>query len=140
MRIGDALLFADGTSQTTSGMPSRTSATYTTASLAAGARESGVVPMAPGYRLLRLRTDRLARVRLYATAAHRDADAARAIGTDPTADHGLALDYVTTATSVLTLSPLVDGFADSAAVPITVDNRDAAAGTVTVTLTYVRTE
>lgn len=142
MRVSTPLVFGDGTVQTTAALEARTrtTATFTTASLAPNARSSGTITMAPGYRLYRLQTDRLARVRLYDTLVHREADVARAAGTDPTGDHGLVLDYVTTSTATLTLSPLVDGFADSAAVPITVDNLDNATGTITVTLTYLRTE
>lgn len=124
----------------------RTTASITTASLASLAAESGTVTLAKGYRLLQLQTDRPARVRLYTTAAKRDADAARALGANPTAgDHGLMLEVVT-ATGVLTLdlSPTVDGFngdtTPSSTVYYAVTNLDTATGTVTVTLTWVRTE
>ena len=75
----------------------RQTTTFTTASLAANAGESGTLTLAKGYRLLKLMTTRPARVRLYTTAAKRDADVARPIGTAPTGDHGCLLDLVTTA-------------------------------------------
>jgi uncharacterized protein DUF4082 len=80
--------------------PSRQTATITTASLANNAQETGTVTLAKGYRLLRLTTDKAARVRLYSTTAKRDADLARAVGTDPTGDHGVMFDFVTTAPPV----------------------------------------
>jgi hypothetical protein len=123
----------------------RTTATKTTASLAAGAREAGTVVLGWGFRVYKLSTNRPARVRLYDTVAHRDADLARAAATEPTGDHGVLLDYVTQAGALAaTLSPLVDGFDGDAtldmAIPITIDNLDSVTGTVSVTLTYVRTE
>jgi hypothetical protein len=126
-------------------LPARATATKTTASLAANASESGTVTITRGYRLYTLQTNRPARLRLYTTTAKRDADAARAIGTDPTGDHGLILEFITTAT-VLTadLSPMVDGFdgkpTPDGAIPYRITNLDTSTGTVVLTLGYVRTE
>jgi hypothetical protein len=101
--------------------------------------------MEAGYRVLRLATNRAARVRLYTTTAKRDADTARAVGVTPTGDHGLVLDVVTTSgVLALDLSPTVDGWDAKAtpdgAIPIRVTNLDNVTGTVNVTLTYLRTE
>lgn len=52
------------------------------------------------------------RARLYASSAHRTADLARPIGTDPTGDHGLFLEVVLDAAEELTLSPSVHAFSD----------------------------
>ena len=84
-------------------------------------------------------------MRLYTTAAKRDADAARALGTDPTGDHGVILEVATSADLLgLDLSPLVDGWdgkdEPDGEIPITIDNLDASAGTVTATFTWLRTE
>lgn len=101
--------------------------------------------MASGYRVLRVSTDRVARVRLYTTAAKRDADATRPAAGTPTGDHGLLLDVLTT-TSMLTLdlSPTMDGWdakvTPDGVIPITVDNLSGSTGTVTATLTYLQTE
>jgi hypothetical protein len=127
------------------GLPSRASAAKTTASLAAGASETGTITLAKSYRLLRLSTNRPARVRLYTTAAKRDADAARPIGTDPTGDHGLVLEFASTASMLAAdLSPQADGSnleaSPTAAIPISITYLDAGAGTVTATLTYLTTE
>ena len=125
--------------------PSRSTTAKTTASLAAGAQETGAVLLAAGYRVYRVDTDRPARVRLYTTAAQRDADAGRALGTDPTGDHGLLLEVATTSSLLgLDMSPVVDGFdgkvTPDGQIPITIDNLDSSAGTVTATFTWIRSE
>lgn len=122
----------------------RTTATYTTASIANLAEDTGTITMKKGYRLLRIQVDKASRVRVYTKAAARTADAARAIGTDPTGDHGLVLEYVASGAVNVGLSPTVDGFNDEAApvntIPIAIQNRSGATGTVTLTLTYIETE
>ena len=130
---------------TVAGPPVRAASSITTTSLAANASYTGAIPLAIGYRLYSIQTDRPARVRLYGTTAQRDADLARAVGTDPAANSGLMLDFVTTPTMLsAALSPLVDGAnlatTPSTSIPITVQNLDTATGTVTVTLTYIKTE
>lgn len=123
----------------------RLTGTHTSSSLAVNAQQSTTFTLkdAAAFRLYKIETDREARVRLYTTTAKRDADAARPVGTDPTGDHGLILDVVTT-TGVLSLelSPVVDAYLPGTAgtVPITVDNLSAGTSTVLVTFTYVRTE
>lgn len=74
------------------------SASKTTASLAAGVTETGTVPF-PGKSgiIVETTTSAPARLRLYGTAALRDADLARPLGTDPSGLHGLLLELVTTA-------------------------------------------
>lgn len=129
----------------TGALADRLTATVTTPILATGASWSGLITLAVGWRLYRITTSRPARIRLYGTAAKRDVDAPRPVGTDPTGDHGLLFEYVTY-TGVLGtyLSPLVDGASfespASSAVPVTVENKDTGAGTVVLTLIYVRTE
>ena len=123
----------------------RSTATYTTASLVFQASEFGLIQLTVGYRLYAMTVSRLARVRLYDTVAHRDADVARAPGVRPLDDHGLMFDYVaaSVAQQNVTLSPVVDGFDGQSTptgnVPITVNNLGAT-GTVAVTLTFLRTE
>ena len=123
----------------------RATAAHSTASLAVNATENAQIAMAKAYRLLRIQTNRPARLRVYTTAAKRTADAGRAVGTDPTGDHGVVLDYVTTASLLAAdLSPAVDGAnleaIPTADIPIAVENRDSGAGVVTVTFTYLPEE
>lgn len=123
--------------------PTRTTALATTSSLANGASESLTATLAKGYRLYSISTSRPARVRVYTTTAARTADAARTAAEDPAADAGVVLDYVTTDTSVHSLSPMVDGASleasPSSSIPLSVTN-NGTTGTVTVTLVWIQTE
>lgn len=115
------------------------------ASAAAASGASGTIQLASGYRLLKLTTNRPAWTKLYATAAHRDADAARRLGDDPVGDHGVVIDFATFEGDLSwALTPIVEG-ADlkappDGAIPVHITNLDDAAGTVSVTLLWVRTE
>jgi hypothetical protein len=122
----------------------RTTTIFTTASLANNAIAAGGVTIASGYRLLRIATNQAARVRLYTTTAKRDADSTRAFTTSPTGDHGVVLDYATSALVLAAdLSPVVDGYdgksTPDGVIPYSVTNL-ATTGAVTVTLTWLRTE
>jgi len=92
-----------------------------------------------------LATNRAARVRAYSTSAHRTADAARAAGTDPTGNHGLLLEVVTTAAMLsIDLSPPVN-LVNLDGTPVTtiyfaVTNLDTGTGVVTTTLTVRQAE
>lgn len=124
----------------------RTTASYTTASLGAGATETGTIAMAKAFRILRIQTSAPARVRIYPNAAARTADAARAVGVDPAAGVPVTLDYVTTASigtsAPADLSPLTDGAnteaTPSASIPISITATGA--GAITLTLTYLSQE
>ena len=125
------------------GFVARTTATLTTASLADDATEDNTITLKQGYRILKIETDVAARVRVYSSTASRTADASRPIGTDPTGAHGVILDFVTTP-SVLEwwLNPAVDGYMTTSTdtVPVAVTNLSGSTDTVTVTLTWVRSE
>jgi hypothetical protein len=117
----------------------------TTPSIAAGATHTGFFALAVSYTLLRLTMSVPARLRIYTTSTKRDADLARAVGVEPAGDHGLLLEYITTA-SVLDadLSPTVTGF-DNDAIPdgqiaFTITNLDVAARTIGIQLTWLRQE
>lgn len=123
----------------------RLTGTHTSSSLAPDAQQSTTFTLkdAAAFRLYKIVTDQEARIRLYTTTAKRDADAARPVGTDPTGDHGVILDVVTTASVLsLELSPTVDAYLPGTAgtVPITVDNLSGGTTAILVTFTYVRTE
>lgn len=122
----------------------RATATYTTGVLtASGGQEMGLVTLSKGYRLYKVTTDRPARVRLYNYADYRDLDATRPIGTDYPRrfDGGLHFELVTTANALTWYTnPVVDGFSDTAQIPITVDNLQDQDATVTVEFTYLPTE
>lgn len=115
-------------------------AAYVTAGLTANNYETGRITMpSTGVRVFRIVTDHAARVRLYTTPTKRDNDIARAVGVDPTGDHGLLLEIVTTAAMLsLDLSPEVlaanmEGLPDND-MPITVTRLDSG-GSAAVTVT-----
>jgi hypothetical protein len=120
----------------------RTSTTITTASLAVNATENSTKAFSAAYRLLNITTDRACRVRLYTTSAKRTADASRAIGADPTGDHGLVFEFVATAAVTdYDLTPLVDGYCPTGTdVYYAIENRSSGTSTVVVTFDWIRTE
>jgi hypothetical protein len=128
------------------GSASRATATATTSSLAANAKDSTTtIPLAKSYRLISIATSRPARVELYTTAAAKTADAGRDIGLDPTSSAGVVLDYVTPAASTTySFSPVVEGSnlegTPTSTISMRVTNLDVTTGTVVVTLIYVATE
>lgn len=123
----------------------RTTATFTTASVANEANATGTIDLGKAYRLYTITTSASARVRLYTTIAKRDADLTRPMGSVPLGDHGLILEFITDSSSGFLgadLSPLVDGFDGDAdgLVPYSVTNKTGATGTITVTFSYIKTE
>jgi hypothetical protein len=122
----------------------RTTVSYTTASLNNLAVETGTVALPAGFVLYKVQSTRAARVRVYGTSAALTADSSRAIGRDPGVNSGVVLDYVFSAANTHNLSPAVPGFdgatSPAGAVSISIQNRSGSTGTTTVTLTYVRTE
>jgi len=117
---------------------------HTTSVLAPDAIESGAVTAFPGWRVIKLETNRPARVRLYPTIAQRDADLARPIGVAPQPNSGRLLEVVTYAGALVwAMNPTVDLAAAEKEDPTffsAVTNLDSVAGAVVTTYTYVRTE
>lgn len=133
---------ADGTDGT-DGFAARQETEIVTTSLAQGANWTGTVTLKPGYRLLKIQTDVPARVRVYDSTTSRTNDTSRPAGTDPTGAHGVILDFLTTAVTLTWwLNPVVDGYTTDGTdtVPLLVTNLAAGTNTVTVTLTWTRSE
>lgn len=119
----------------------RQTTNITTASLTSTSTQNGSAPMAAAYKLYAVTADRACRIRLYPDGSYRTADAGRAIGTDPTGDHGVMLDLVFTAAGTLTMSPMVDGFVYSGTdVFYAIENRSGSTAAVSVDFLYQRTE
>jgi Collagen triple helix repeat (20 copies) len=135
---------ATGPAGSGSGAYSRDVKTHTTISLAPGASADSLLTVFPGWRAFKAATNRPARVRVYATAAQRTADASRAVGIKPTGDHGRLFELITSSSFLsYVLSPAVDFAADtddSSDFYVAVTNLDSATGTVVTTYHYVRTE
>ena len=123
----------------------RATATVTTSSIAVNTTEQTTITLSKSYRVLKVSADGASRVRLYATAAHQAADAARPIGVAATGDHGMYLEAILGVDALsLLLSPQVDGTSFEAvpgtAIPCSITNLGLASTAVTVTLTYLSTE
>lgn len=118
----------------------REDVTFTSGSIVANASASGTVSISPRYQLLQITTSHPCRVRLYTSTAQRDADLTRPMGTDPTGNHGLLFEFISS-TELLSadLSPLVDGFADTSAIAYSITNLSGATQTINVTLNHVKT-
>lgn len=110
-----------------------------TGSLANNAHETGLYTFSSAevHQALTLSADVACRVRFYDTTAHRNADLARAIGTDPGPNAGLLLDVVLTPGDLSRiLAPPATLYAASGfgPVPVTITNRSGGTTTVTVSI------
>lgn len=95
----------------------------------------------PAFTAFKVGADKAGRLRVYATAAQRAADAARAIGTDPVGNHGLLLEIVSTGLVTYRLSPAVDFVPEdpnTKTLYASIQNLSGAAAALTFTLHYVR--
>lgn len=124
----------------------RTTASVTTASLAAGATEQGTISMAKEGTLLVIQVSGSARVRLYSTAAARNADVSRSIGTTASSGSGLLVETVQNSASLFTL-PLgpVAGILNldspiTSTIYYSVTNLGSSSAAITVTFTYIPVE
>jgi hypothetical protein len=130
------------------GGSSRTTVTITTASLAAGEMQTGVVTVAKTFALQVLAVNTPARLRLYSSTAFRDADLTR----PPSqflhywTNHGCICDILLNAATGLTwtLNPTALGTDNdtsvTSSIPYTVTNAGTQAATITLTLTYLTME
>lgn len=112
----------------------------------AGGGSSGTVDLSVGALLTKIAVSKPSRVRLYTTAAHRDADIARNRFTDPmdfggvgaTPNHGCLTEFLLLTTLALENIPadyLYSAAAGDDNIYYRIDNYDLTAGPVTVTLT-----
>ena len=126
------------------GLPTRSTATGTTSSLADAAEADLDITGFKAYALLAITTDRAARVRLYVSAATRTADASRAEGVDPTSDAGLIAEVITTGADTVIISPGAYGFnlesTPTTTIPCRVTNKSGGASTVQVDLNILQLE
>lgn len=134
------------------GLQGRSVVNFVTAAvLANAAQEATVIPMYRGWRIIRVITDRAARVRLYSSTGKRDTDAARSVNVDPidypttssNPNHGCMLEVVTDATHLdIDVAPNVvgDELSGSDNIPAIITNLSGGASTVAVTIHYQRIE
>jgi hypothetical protein len=129
--------------------PARRTAAKTTGSLAAatdtgdpttrlaGGGESGVWTLGIGVLLMKITVDRASRIRLYTTAAKRDADISRTRFIDPTGDHGCVSEFLLI--SILSMDNIPADYVFSGAgdtsIYYRIENYSLSAGSVTATVT-----
>jgi hypothetical protein len=134
---GDQVKFLRGDATWSALGGTRTTVSYTTASLAAGASESGSFTVPQVYSILKVTTNYPARVRLYLSADQQTADLSRPVTEDPTGNHGVVLETVTEAGMLsLDLSPAPISYTPDAGVTayITVENLDTVSRVIDVDL------
>lgn len=134
---------ASSAAGTTYTAPTRLTATYTTASLAADAAENGNLTLAPGYRLYAIETNYPCWFRCYVDTGTRTTDSTRLITDDPEPGSAPVYGFIATDTFLAAyLYPITEGYTDdgTSTVPIRIVNKDTVSRAVTVTLTYIKTE
>jgi len=143
-RLIELALLRD-TPGTGSGLQSRRTVVFTSASLAAGASVQASFDLgAPGAVLRTILADRAARARFYAIASVQSTDASRAFTTPPPAGTGILGDFIWLTSHTKYVAPHLDLYnADDPAdntIYITVQNLTGSTSTVTLTLEVVSVE
>lgn len=101
----------------------------------AGAGAQGSLELGKAYRLDKLVVDRPCRLRLYASAAYRSADADRPRDEDPVGDHGCILElFATPDLLTMMLLPMPHGYVPTGFTYFLVTN-DGATGDINFTFT-----
>jgi hypothetical protein len=122
----------------------RQTAVWSSSGLASGVGVSDAINLGCGYKIIRVAIDTAGRLRVYTQTGKRDTDVSRAVGDQPTGDHGLIGEWAfPTASGSVDCTPQPHGNSldtpASTNIPIRVDKLTAS-GAVNVTLTYQRTE
>lgn len=117
----------------------RENVTLTQTSMAIDGEATGTITISPWYQLLQITTDHECRIRLYTSSAKRDADSGRLVGVDPTGNHGLIFEFISSVALLSAdLTPPVVGFGDSANIAYNITNLSGVAQTITVTLNHIK--
>jgi len=128
----------------TGGLPSRTTANGTTASIANNTAADLTIAAAKTYVLHEIEVDKAAWVTLYTDTTSRTNDASRTELEDPAAGAGIIAEVVTTGAVTQQLTPGTIGFnldgTPSTNVYLKVVNKSGSTGTVQVTLKYLALE
>lgn len=112
---------------------SREPISATTSNLAAQASEAIGIPLGKTFLLFSASSNVPARIRLYSSEAYRVADLNRAATADPSGEHGLILEAVTTASNLdLDLAPIAWGSSTSSNVAATITNLSNSAQSITI--------
>jgi hypothetical protein len=108
---------------------------HTTLSIAPGSADLFILDLGKKWMVKEISSDVPVRVRIYESAAQLAADAARAAGTDPTGDHGLLAEAVTTAGALdILFAPWAYAQTPTNQAFVSVVNLHSATATPTVTI------
>ena len=125
-------------------LPSRTSPSQATSSIANGAVANLDITGFKGYALYTITTSAAAWVTLYTDGASRTADASRGEGTDPAPDAGVIAEVITTSGQRVKLSPGTIGYnlesTPTTNIPVTVRNKSGSAASITVAIEILQLE
>ena len=125
-------------------LPSRTSPSQGTSSIADGASASIDITGFKGYALYTITTSAAAWVTLYTDGASRTADSSRSESTDPTPDAGVIAEVITTSGQKVKLSPGTIGYnlesTPTTNIPITVRNKSGGTASITVAIEILQLE
>lgn len=125
-------------------VPTRTTASSSTSSIANGATENIQITGFKSYALLKIQTSAAAWVRIYTDVASRTADASRTQTTDPTPGSGVISEVITVSGTTILMSPGLIGFNNEAtpttSIPLAVTNNSGSTASITVTLTLIKIE
>ena len=125
-------------------LPSRTSPSQATSSIADGASASIDITGFKGYALYTITTSAAAWVTLYTDGASRTADSSRSESTDPTPDAGVIAEVITTGGQKVKLSPGTIGYnlesTPTTNIPITVRNKSGSTASITVAIEILQLE
>jgi hypothetical protein len=125
-------------------LPSRTSPSQVTSSIADGASANIDITGFKGYALYTITTSAAAWVTLYTDGAARTADSSRSESTDPTPDAGVIAEVITTGAGTVRLSPGTIGYnlesTPTTNIPITVRNKSGITTAITVAVEILQLE
>ena len=125
-------------------LPSRTSPSQATSSIADGAVANLDITGFKGYALYTITTSAAAWVTLYTDGAARTADSARTESTDPAPDAGVIAEVITTGAQTVRLSPGAIGYnlesTPTTNIPVTVRNKSGGNAVITVAIEILQLE
>ena len=125
-------------------LPSRTSPSQATSSIANGASANIDITGFKGYALYTITTSAAAWVTLYTDGTSRTADSSRTENTDPLPDAGVIAEVITTGAQTVKLSPGTIGYnlesTPTTNIPVTVRNKSGSAAVITVALQILQLE
>ena len=142
--IGDIVIADPSSSGGGGSLPSRTSPSQVTSSIADGASANIDITGFKGYALYTITTSAAAWVTLYTDGAARTADSSRSESTDPTPDAGVIAEVITTGAGTVRLSPGTIGYnlesTPTTNIPITVRNKSGITTAITVAVEILQLE